>query len=334
VVHFHNVFPLFSPAAYRACHDAGVAVVQTLHNFRPICLGTFLIRNGEICQLCLNRSPLPGVIHRCYRGSFIASAAAGRMLAVHRRRGTWSTDVDRYIALTEFSRDKFISAGFPAERLEVKPNFIFDPDPPSPDHARSGVLFVGRLSPEKGVATLIEACATLPCELRIVGSGPELPSLQALAGDKVTFLGALDRASVLEEMRRARVLVVPSIWFESFPMILVEAFACGTPVVASRLGSLATIVEDDVTGRLAAPNDPADLRACIASLVSNPLLAATSVENCRRPAPRLRSMTSLRPGSWIGTPPLLRMSILRGSMSRQNTSLPISARHAPVTSPT
>jgi glycosyltransferase involved in cell wall biosynthesis len=282
VVHFHNVFPLLSPAAYGACHAAGVAVVQTLHNFRPICIGTFLIRNGSTCQLCLNRSSLPGIIHRCYRGSFVASAAAGHMLSVHRRRGTWSTDVDRYIALSEFGRSKFIAAGFPADRIEVKPNFMSDPGRTSHDRPRSGVLYVGRLSPEKGVATLIEACATLQCELRIVGTGPESDALRKLGGTGVVFLGSLDRAAVLEEMRRALVVVVPSIWFESFPMILIEAFACGTPVIASRLGSLAEIVGDNITGRLVAPNDPMSLRECIASLISDPALAARLGADARR----------------------------------------------------
>ena len=269
VMHFHNVFPLLSPAAYRASHEAGVAVVQTLHNFRPICLGSLLLRDGRVCRLCVNGSSMPGILHRCYRDSVVASAAAARMVSVHRRRGTWRTDVDRYIALTEFGRTVFAEAGFPADRIEVKPNFLADSAAPSSAEARSGVLFVGRLSPEKGVGTLVEACSQLNCELRIVGAGPDLAVLQARAGSNVAFLGALDRASVLREMRRARVVVAPSIWFEGFPMVLVEAFACGTPVIASRLGALAEVVEDGVTGALVAAGDPAELRTRLALFLSD-----------------------------------------------------------------
>jgi glycosyltransferase involved in cell wall biosynthesis len=270
VIHFHNVFPLLSPAVYSACRHAGVAVVQTLHNFRPICLGSLLLRDGQVCQLCMNGSSVPGILHRCYRDSFVASAAAARMVSVHRQRGTWRSDVDRYITLTNFGRNKFIEAGFPAGLIEVKPNFMADPARPAPDRSRSGVLYVGRLSPEKGVSTLIQACREANCTLRVVGTGPDLPALKAQAGDKVRFLGALDRASVLEEMAQARVVVAPSIWFEGFPMVLVEAFACGTPVIASRLGALAEIVEDGVTGALVPPNDPAQLGQKLALFLSDP----------------------------------------------------------------
>ncbi len=274
VVHFHNVFPLLSPAVYRACRDAGAAVVQTLHNFRPICVGSLLMRDGRVCQTCVNGSSVPGVLHRCYRDSFVASASAARMVSVHRQRGTWRTDVDRYITLTNFGRDKFVEAGFPAERVEVKPNFLADPGAHRPGRARSGALYVGRLSPEKGVGTLIQACRQLDCTLRIIGAGPDLAALKAQAGEKVTFLGALDRTSVLEEMARACVVVAPSLWFEGFPMVLVEAFACGTPVIASRLGALAEIVEDGVTGALVPPNDPVQLGHRLASFLSDPALAS------------------------------------------------------------
>lgn len=282
VVHFHNVFPLLSPGVYGECRKLGAAVVQTLHNFRPICPGSLLLRHNRVCQICVNGSLVPSVLHRCYRNSYVASVAAARMVAVHRRRGTWVSDVDRYIALTEFGKAQFVEAGFAADRIAVKPNFVSDPGPPAADRPRAGVLFVGRLSPEKGIGALLRACNELGCELRIVGSGPELPALKAAAGPNVTFLGELSRPLVLNEMRRACIVAVPSVWFEGFPMVLVEAFACATPVIASRLGALAELVEDGITGVLVPPGDPASLRLKLASLLSQPGLMRSLGEAGRR----------------------------------------------------
>jgi glycosyltransferase involved in cell wall biosynthesis len=272
VVHIHNFFPLLSPAVYKVCRHAGSAVVQTLHNYRTICAGALLMRNGQVCQLCVNGSPLWGFVHRCYRGSVVGSAAVARMIAVHRKRRTWSTDVDRFIALSEFGRRIFIEAGFPEDRVDVKPNFIEDPGNP-PEGKREGVLFVGRLAEEKGVRYLVEAAARYHFPLRVAGDGPELATLRSLAHSNVNFLGQLSHEAVLSEMRRAVVLVIPSLWYEGFPMAIVEAFASGTPVIASRLGSLAEIIEDGVTGFHVSPGEVDNLGECIQRLISDADLA-------------------------------------------------------------
>lgn len=272
IVHIHNFFPLLSPAVYRVCRQRGSAVVQTLHNYRSTCAGGQLLRNGQPCHLCVEGSPLWGVVHRCYRGSVAGSAAAARMIAIHRKRQTWSNDVSRFIALSQFGRRIFIQAGFPPDRIDVKPNFVDDPGEP-PEEERRGVLFVGRLSREKGPKILVEASARYHFPVRIAGAGPESKAFLSLSNPEVNFLGHLSHASILNEMRRAVALVVPSLWYEGFPMVILEAFACGTPVVVSRLGALAEIVENGVNGLHVSAGDSDELGRCITKLINDRVLA-------------------------------------------------------------
>jgi glycosyltransferase involved in cell wall biosynthesis len=273
VAHFHNTFPLISPSAYGACAAAGVPVVQTLHNYRLICPGAMLYRDGVPCEECVGASLLPALRHRCYRDSLPATASVVNMLWSNRRRGTYSSLVQRYVALTEFARERFIAGGLPADRIEVKPNALT-----SPSQAGSGegghAVFVGRLSAEKGVHTLIDAWRALPdIRLKIAGDGPMRAQLEAQAnrhGLNVEFMGRLERSRVAEVMGDASFAVVPSQWYEGFPMVVVEAFACGTPVVASRLGSLAEIVREGITGRLFTPGDPQALGAAVRAMLHAP----------------------------------------------------------------
>lgn len=171
VVHVHNFFPLLTPAIYDACFDAGVAVVQTLHNYRTVCANGLLLREGRPCEDCILGSPYQAVLHRCYRGSRLGSWTVARLIQVHRSRNTWRDKVTRFIALTRFARSKFVEAGLPAEKIVVKPNFVPDPGPPTND-SRQGALFVGRLAPEKGITTLLRAWATVDASLTVVGDGP------------------------------------------------------------------------------------------------------------------------------------------------------------------
>ena len=267
VVHVHNFFPLVSPAIYYACRDAGVPVVQTLHNYRLLCPSATFLRDGALCELCLRRSmPWPGVLHACYRGSRAATATVAAMLAAHRAMRTWQTKVDVYIALSEFARRKFVAGGLPPERIVVKPNFV-RADPGSRCGRGEYALFVGRCSSEKGVSVLAEAWAALSnlIPLQIVGDGPLLKEvatrLHQNACVSVTMPGRLSPADVLSSMRSARFLVVPSICYENFPLVVAEAYACGVPVIASRLGALAESVHDGQTGLHFTPGDPIDLAA-------------------------------------------------------------------------
>ena len=263
VAHFHNTFPLVSPAAYSACHAAGAAVVQTLHNYRLLCPKAVLLRDGAPCEDCLGRTVAwPGVLHACYRGSRIETFTVVTMLAAHRLRGTWKRDVDRYIALSNFGKEKFVEGGLPSERIAVKPNFLA-PDPGTGAHERDSFVFVGRLSEEKGLQVLLDAWSRAPLALplEIVGDGPErrLVAMHAEQSRYIERLGLLPRADVLTVMKSVRALVFPSLWYEGWPVTIIEAFACGLPVIASRLGAMAEMVEDGRTGLLFTPGDPLDL---------------------------------------------------------------------------
>jgi glycosyltransferase involved in cell wall biosynthesis len=281
VVHIHNFFPLLSPAIYAACRRLGSAVVQTLHNYRPICAGGQLLRNGQTCHLCIRGSPLWGAVHRCYRGSIIGSTAVARMISVHRKRRTWVKDVNRFITLSQFARRIFTEAGFPAERLDVKPNFIEDPGEPR-EEQRTAVLFVGRLSQEKGVKVLIDASARYHFAVRIAGDGPEAKALQSCSHREVNFLGQLPRPDVLNEMRRAIAVVIPSLWYEGFPMVILEAFASGTPVIVSRLGALTEIVDDGVNGFHVTAGDADELGRCIKKIIDDHALTERVGRSARR----------------------------------------------------
>jgi glycosyltransferase involved in cell wall biosynthesis len=267
VIHAHNTFPLISPSLYWAAARAGVPVVQTLHNFRLMCLNALFLREGRVCEDCLGHVPWRGVARRCYRGSPAASGVLAGMLTLHRGLGTFRNKVARYIALNGFCRDKFIEGGLPAERVVVKPNFVDFAAPESVP--RKGLLFVGRLSVEKGVTTLARAAALLPdAQLRVAGDGPEASVLDGVVG--VTRLGSQSGEVVRDEMSRAAALVVPSIWYENFPRTIVEAFACGLPVIASRIGALADIMRDGTTGLLFEPGNHRDLADKMAWALAHP----------------------------------------------------------------
>lgn len=276
VAHFQNTFPLISPAAYAACRAAGVPVVQSLRNYRLLCPNALFFREGRVCEDCLGKAlPWPGVAHGCYRESRIQSGVVAAMVAAHRLLRTWQDQVDVYIALTDFARRKFIEGGLPPEKIIVKPNFVHD-DAGVSDGRRDYALFVGRLSPEKGILTLLEAWRQIRrVPLKIVGEGPmreEMAAIvqrQGLEGS-VELLGHRPRADVLALMRRARFLVFPSEWYETFGRVAIEAFACGVPVIAARLGAMAEIVDAGRTGLHFTPGDSDDLASQVEWAASHP----------------------------------------------------------------
>jgi glycosyltransferase involved in cell wall biosynthesis len=276
IVHVHNFFPLLTPSVYDACHESGLPVVQTLHNYRTICPGAMLMAHGKICELCIKGSPYHAVFHRCYRNSFFGSFVVARMVAYHRRNNTWNNKVNKFIALTEFSKRKFVAAGFSTDKISVKPNFYDQKDKPtSSDIKRNGALFVGRLSSEKGISTLLHAWKMLDIPLLIAGDGPMMKDVRHDPSSQVSILGRVSQGQVSTIMSNAAFLVMPSEWYEGFPMVLVEAFAHGLPVVASRLGSMAEIVVDGETGIHCEPGNPRALAEKARWMFEHP-------EECRR----------------------------------------------------
>jgi glycosyltransferase involved in cell wall biosynthesis len=272
IVHFHNTFPLLSPAVYSAARRAGAAVVQTLHNYRLICPSATLFREGKPCEKCLGHLPLPGIIHACYRGSRAASAATAAMLTVHRALGTYADQVDAYIALTQFARNKFLAAGFDAAQIHVKPNFL-DPDPGPGSGEGQFALFVGRLTEEKGIQSMLDAWktagATIP--LKICGDGPLAQSVHQAAesNSSIQWLGRRPLAEVIDLMGRATMLVFPSLWYEGFPRTIVESFARGTPVIAGNLGSMKELIQPGRTGALFEAGNSAQMARTALDLLSN-----------------------------------------------------------------
>jgi glycosyltransferase involved in cell wall biosynthesis len=274
VVHFHNTFPLISPAAYYGARSAGAAVVQTLHNYRLACPNGLLLREGRPCEACVGgRVAWRAVAHACYRGDRAASAATAAMAAAHRLARTWHRAVDEYVALSAFAKGIFCRAGLPPERITVKPNFVqHDPGPGEGAGDAHGpyALFVGRLDEAKGIGTLLEAwpLLTSAARLKVVGDGPlaETVGTAARAAPAIEHLGPQPADRVAALMASARLLVVPSLCYEGFPKVVAEAFAAGTPVATSDLGSLTELVDHGRTGVHFRPGDARSLAAAVDTL--------------------------------------------------------------------
>ncbi len=284
VVHLHNTFPLASPAVIRAAKAEGVPVIMTLHNYRLLCPAATFFRNGRVCEDCLAKFvPWPGVIHGCWRGRAPTGVVAA-MLTVHRLLRTWEK-VDLYIALTEFARQKFIAGGLPPHKIIVKPNFVA-PDPGIGAHSGNYALYVGRLSPEKGLETLLKAWERVgrKVPLKLVGDGPLAEDVRQAARQMpgVEWLGRRDPEEVYNLIGEAALLVFPSEWYETFGRVIIEAFAKGTPAVASDIGAIAELVHHGRTGLLFRPGDPEDLAAKVEWLLSHPEELARMRREARR----------------------------------------------------
>jgi glycosyltransferase involved in cell wall biosynthesis len=269
ILHVHNSFPLLSPSVFYATRNTATATVLTLHNFRIYCAAGILLRDGKPCTECLDlRSVRPALRYRCYRGSLAATAPLAAMVWLHRHLKTWETQVDAFIALTEFQKDILCEAGLPRDRVFVKPHFYPNPPEPLPWAEREDkVLFVGRLGAEKGCYVLLEAWRLWGEEaprLEVIGDGPERTYLEALVtqaglSHKVIFRGQLPFHETQRHLSGARLLVLPSLCFEGFPMVIREAYALGVPVAASRLGSMPCLIAEGITGTLFEAENPKEL---------------------------------------------------------------------------
>lgn len=277
VAHFQNTFPLISPSAYYAVKREGVPVVQSVHNYRLACLSANFYRDGRPCEDCREKwIPWPGVVHNCYRGSRGASGAVAAMLVTHRAIRTWSHMVDVYVALTDFARAK-LARQLPVARTVVKPNFVF-PDPGVGTGSGGYAVFVGRLSPEKGVETLLEAWRSVGdrLPLRVIGQGPLADRVEQASREipAVSWLGQLPIEETYGQIGDALLLVLPSGCYETFGRVAIEAFAKGTPVVASDIGAVAEIVRGSESGRLFAAGEAADLCRQVIEMIESDDLGA------------------------------------------------------------
>jgi len=254
VMHVHNLFVSASPSILHAASRHSVPVVMTLHNYRQTCLNGLLFRDGKTCVECLGKTvSIAGIRNGCYRDSHVQSTAMAAITGLHRLVGTWTNQVDHYIALSSFSRDIFLTAGLPADRISVKPNFI-DLDPGQGDGSGDYALFAGRLADYKGIQVLLDAWRAMKGKwrLKIAGAGPLEAQVKDFAAtdSSVEYLGSLDREATAKAMKAARFLVFPSINFENFPMVIVESLSTGLPVVSSRIGGLGSIIRDGQNGLL------------------------------------------------------------------------------------
>lgn len=266
VAHFHNTFPLISPAAYYACKKAGVPVVQTLHNPRFLCPAGTLFRDGHLCEECLGKTvPWPSILHSCYRRSRTQTSVVAGMLWAHRYLGTWQNQVSVFICSTRFYSMKFTEGGLPAEKLMLKPHFVLA-DPGVRHTSGDYALFIGRLATEKGIETLLRAWEALKGPaLKIRGEGPLMPEVESLKrrrGLEIDIVPRLGRSDLMNLIKGARFLVWPSVgYYETFGLVAIEAFSCGVPIIASGFGAMAEIVAHGRTGLHFAPGDAEALAA-------------------------------------------------------------------------
>jgi glycosyltransferase involved in cell wall biosynthesis len=265
VLHLHNPYPLLSPEVVRTAHKHGVPVVQTVHNYRHVCSSGLYFRDGHNCRDCRGKAfGWPAVVHRCYRGSAAQSAVMATTLAVHRR--TWRS-VDRYVALTDRIAAHLVDYGIPADRIVVKPNGLPDPGEPAP--LGDGFLYAARLSPEKGLALLLEAWRRHPDgalgPLRIAGDGDLRPLAERAAAERgdVTYLGPLDPAGMAAARREAAVVVAVPTWDDVLPTVILEAMAAARPVVGTAVGGIPYLLGEGPPAGWLVPPDAGALAAAL-----------------------------------------------------------------------
>lgn len=266
----HNIYPLISPSLYHTLYACGVPILQVVHDFRPFCANGYFYTGGRICQACKGGNHFHAIWNKCYKDSYAFSALYAAAMDRCRRSGALDK-VDAFLCLTEFGRDLLTELGIPPQKLFVRPNSIDVSGIPLATERGDYVAYIGRLSSEKGLLTLVRAIEQLEgVPLKVAGTGPMEEELRAYVRDKeglqVEFVGFLGGEQKWEFLRRGRFVVMPSEWYEPFGMVIVEAYATGRPVIASNIGGVGSLVEDGVTGLLFNPGDPSDLARQIDTL--------------------------------------------------------------------
>jgi glycosyltransferase involved in cell wall biosynthesis len=285
VVHVHNLYPLLSPSVLEACTDAGVPVVMTLHNYRLTCPIASHFIHGELCRRCLDQGAHWCFLRNC-RGSRVESAAYAARGVYANRTQVFARNVTVFIAISQFLKDFLSGAGYPADRIHVVYNAVSFAAPVAERGAGQYAAFVGRMSEEKGIPVLLEAAAQLPeMPVKIAGDGPLHEELQTKAPANVEFVGRLASEGLDAFYRNARFVVVPSVWYETFGLVAVEAMGRGVPVIASRIGGLQELIAEGEAGLLFEAGNATDLAAKMRQLWSQPeaarLMGATGAQRAR-----------------------------------------------------
>ena len=268
VCHVHNTLTLITPSIYYACKKMGVPIVQTLHNYRLICANAYLFRNGKVCEECIGKSLYRSVKYGCYRNSRLQTFVLASTIEWNKKQGTWNNLIDAYIALTEFSKQKFIEGGLPENKIFVKPNFLFE-DPNYSEKNEGFFLFAGRLDITKGFNVLVKAAEKLKnVKFKVAGEGILRSNLDGVLN--IEYLGQLNGNDLILELKKSSALIFPSVLYESMPMTIIESLACGKPVIVSNLGAMAEIIENGKTGLLFEPGNVDDLVDKILWAKNNP----------------------------------------------------------------
>jgi glycosyltransferase involved in cell wall biosynthesis len=290
IVHVHNFFPLITPAIFDACRYFEVPAVLTLHNYRIIYPNGLLMHNGQIDERPLHKSAYSCVKDKVYRDSLLQTAVVAHMIEYHKRNNTWNSKVDGLITFTNFSKSKFVEYGIKPEKLSIKPNFIQDqPNIAKLNHEarhHEFYVFVGRVSKEKGVETLIDTWQKLPDKipLVIIGDGPQAASLRekSRSNPNIIWKGYQKKDITLAYIKQAKALLFPSVWYEGFPMTILEAFSLSTPVISTNIGSQAEIISDGYDGMHFKVGNAEDLAAKIKLIEEEPGLPKNLGDNARR----------------------------------------------------
>ena len=281
VIHVHNFFPIMTPAIFFAAKKNNIPIVHTLHNYRLICPTATLMHNNRIYEKSIINSPFSTIIDKVYRNSYLGTFALARMISYHKKYNTWDTQVDKFIALTNFSKSKFIEANFLSDKIEIKSNFVFDMYDPDSDK-KEYALFVGRISEEKGIRYLIKAWEKIDYKLIIAGTGPLENFVKSQLNEKIIFLGKQSKEGIRSLMNAASFLVMPSIWYEGFPMVILEAYSAGLPVLGSRIGSIEEVVLDNITGLHFEPNQSRDIVKKVNTIIKDRELLKKISKNARK----------------------------------------------------
>ncbi len=285
IIHVHNFFPIASPSIFYVANKLNIPIVMSLHNYRLICPNALLFKNNEICEKCVNKSfAIDAVLHGCYRESRVQTFALALMSYVHKKRKTWNTKVDKYIALTEFAKEKILnsSLGLDESQIVVKPNFVIDNG--FELEKEEYCLFVGRLSKEKGIDVLLNTFQNSERKLLIIGTGPMLETVKEYSKEysNIEYLGFQSIDFIIDKLKKAKALIFTSIWYETFGMTIIEAFSCATPVIAPNLGAPGELVLDGYTGFIYKAGDSIELHSSIEQLYIQPEMYTQLCKNARK----------------------------------------------------